>query len=210
MMEKKVAIFDVDKTLIRNDSMFLFVWYGIRKKPLTAFNLLAIGWKTALYKLKLISVEDVKASFFYAIRFFGEAELEEFYDSVLEPNLYGDAREELKRRKESGCHVLLVTASPHAYMKYFKKLPDVDEVIGTELACSNGRYTNRIVGGNCKGEEKAVRINRYLQEAGIRIDYEHSAAYSDSLSDMPMFLLVKNRYLINQYSPELEELRWKS
>jgi len=207
-MQKKVAIFDIDKTIIKKDSMFLFVWYGIKKRPLTFINLFAIGLKTVLYKLKLMKVEKVKASYFYAIRFLEEADLEDFYTTSLVQNIYREALKELKDKKENGYHVLLVSASPHAYVKYFKKLPYVDEVIGTELLQQNGRYTNAINGINCKGEEKAVRISRYLKDAGFKIDYEHSCAYSDSMSDLPVFRLVKNRYLINLHSPDLEELRW--
>ncbi|MFD0712513.1 HAD family hydrolase [Paenibacillus sp. GCM10027626] len=207
---QKLAIFDIDKTIIRSDSMFQFVMYGIKRKPWTAANLLAICGKTALYKLRLMEVERVKAAYFYAIRYFSEQDLEHFYDTVLVPSMYEVALEEMKRCKDEGCHVLLVTASPHAYTKYFKKLPYVDEVIGTALVCKNGRYNNQIEGNNCKGEEKVARIKQYLQAAGYEIDYKRSAAYSDSLSDMPMFRLVQNRYLINKISshPELEGLKW--
>jgi len=207
---QKLAIFDIDKTIIRSDSMLQFVFYGLKKKPWTAVNLAYIAGKTALYKLRLMDIERAKAAYFFAIRYFEEHDLEHFYDTALVPNLYETAVAEMKRRKEEGCHVLLVTASPHAYAKYFKKLPFVDEVIGTELTSHNGRYIGRIEGNNCKGAEKVVRINHYLQASGYEIDYKHSSAYSDSLTDQPMFRLVHNRYLINRSSPdpELEELRW--
>lgn len=209
-MRKKIAIFDIDKTIIKKDSMFLFVWYGIKKRPLTFFNLFTVGLKTLLYKLKLMKVERVKASYYYPIRFLEEADLENFYHTALVKNIYREALNELKDKKENDYHVLLVSASPHAYLKYFKNIPFVDEVIGTELVRKNGRYTHVIEGRNCKGEEKTVRIRRYLIDAGFQIDYEHSCAYSDSLSDIPVFQLVKNRYLINQHSPGLEELRWNT
>ncbi len=209
-MQKKVAIFDIDKTIIRKDSMLLFVWYGIKKRPLTLLNLIKIGMSTVLYKLQLMKVEKVKASYYYAISFLEEADLEDFYDSVLVQNIYREALKELKEKKENGYHVLLVSASPHAYVKYFKKLPYVDEVIGTNLIRQHGRYTHIIDGNNCKGKEKSVRINQYLKDVGFHIDYEHSCAYSDSLSDLPVFQLVKNRYLINMHSPNIEVLRWKS
>lgn len=206
----KIALFDIDKTLIRTDSMIQFVWYGLRKRPWTAYHLASVGLMTALYLLRLVRAERVKASYFYAIRFMEEPELEHFYDTVLAPKLYREALEELAQKKEQGCHVLLVTASPHAYMKYFRKLPWVDGVIGTDLVRRGGRYTNRIEGANCKGAEKTVRIERYLKEAGLVLDYEQSSAYSDSLSDLPMFGLVKNRILVNGRGPGLEERRWRS
>lgn len=210
MQKKKVAIFDFDKTIIRKDSMFLFVWYGIKKRPMTMIHSVRIIWNTLLYKLKLMKVEHVKSSYFYAIRFMKESDLEQFYDTMLSPYFYQEALSELKKNKQDGYHNIIVTASPHAYVKYMSNLPFVDEVIGTELIRQDGQYTSDIQGLNCKGDEKVVRINSYLQEAGYLIDYDHSRAYSDSLCDMPIFQLVKHRYLINQRNPDLEELRWKS
>lgn len=207
-MEKKIAIFDIDETIIKKDSMFLFVLDGIKKRPWTVLNLFTIGLVTVLYKLKLMKVEKVKGSFFYAIRYFEESDLHHFYKDVLVRNLYEDALKELQAKKEAGYHVLLVSASPYAYVKYFTDLPCVDAVIGTGLVQHNGRYTNVIEGKNCMGEEKVVRIRQYLAGINIQIDYEQSCAYSDSLTDMPMFKLVKNRYLINKHSAGLEELSW--
>ncbi|WP_259391409.1 HAD family hydrolase [Paenibacillus sp. 1011MAR3C5] len=204
----KLAIFDIDKTIISKDSMFLFLWYGMKKKPLTWFHAIAVVCKTVLYTLKLMKVEDVKASFFYAIRHMEEEDLERFYETVLKKHIFIEAMEELKTKKAEGYHILLVSASPYAYMRFFKKIPYVDEVIGTNLAIEDGRYTNRVEGVNCKGEEKVVRIHNYLKSRSLLIDYDQSCAYSDSLSDMPLFKLVKNRYLINRSYPGMEELRW--
>jgi len=204
----KIAIFDIDKTIICKDSMLLFLWYGMKLRPLTMFNAITVVCKTVLYTLKIMKVEDVKASFFYAIRHMKEDDLERFYETLLKKYIFIEAMEELKRKKADGFHIVLVTASPYAYMRFFKKISFVDEVIGTNLALENGRYTNRVEGVNCKGEEKVVRIHDYLMSKNFLIDYDQSCAYSDSLSDMPLFNLVKNRYLINRSHAGMEELRW--
>lgn len=210
MQKKKIAIFDFDKTIISKDSMFLFVWYSVKRHPMTIIHLIRILWNTVLYKLKLIQVERVKSSYFYAIRHMNESDLEQFYNTMLSPHFYQEALSELQSNKQQGYHNIVVTASPHAYVKYMMTLPFVDEVIGTELVRQDGQYTHHIQGNNCKGEEKVARIHAYLQTVGFHIDYEHSRAYSDSLCDMPIFKLVKNRFLINMRNPDMEELRWKS
>lgn len=114
----------------------------------------------------------------------------------------------MQHRKEAGYHVLLVTASPHAYMKYFKNFPWVDHVIGTELVRHQNGYTCTIEGVNCKGEEKVRRIQAYLREKNMVIDYEQSCSYSDSLSDLPVMQLVAQRYFINRSVPDMEALSW--
>lgn len=208
-MKKKLAFFDIDKTIIKNDSMFLFLWYGIKKKPRTIVTLFPVLVYTVLYVVKLVKPEKPKKFYFYAIKYFKDADLKEFYQSVLVKNIYDEALAQLKEKKENGFHVLLVSASPDAYVRFFKDIPYVDGVIGTKLIMKNESYTNNLEGANCKGEEKVHRIREYIDKHQIEIDFEHSCAYSDSLSDLPMFSLVKNQYLINRKASGRKELIWK-
>ena len=60
-----------------------------------------------------------------------------------------------------------------------------------------GLYNRKIVGENCKGEEKVRRLKEYLKEESIDVDFKNSYMFSDSLSDLPLFNLVGNPYLIN-------------
>ena len=116
-----------------------------------------------------------------------------------------------KDLKSKGYYILLISASPECYLKYFEDEDFIDGVIGTKFEFINGRFINKISGLNCKGEEKVERINTFLQEHDLIIDKENSVAYSDSLSDAPMFSLVKNAYLINSKNSnhEYEILKWK-
>ena len=123
-MQKKVAIFDIDKTIIRKDSMLLFVWYGIKKRPLTLLNLIKIGTSTVLYKLQLMKVEKVKATYYYAISFLEEADLKEFYTSYW-CKIFIRSTKRIEGKKGERMMPAVVSASPHAYVKYFKKLPYV-------------------------------------------------------------------------------------
>ncbi|WDC85666.1 haloacid dehalogenase-like hydrolase [Caloramator sp. mosi_1] len=95
-------------------------------------------------------------------------------------------------------------------MKYFKEYFDVDYVLGTILRKTETGYTNIIDGENCKGEEKVLRLRKLLDSEDIQIDRENSVCYSDSLSDMPLFNLVENRFLINNNKKldNFKNLRW--
>lgn len=207
-MKKSFAIFDVDHTIINIDSMFAMLFFGIKKKPLTVFYLPVILIKMILYSLKIIDVKRAKEAIYFPIKFLGENDFEEFYDNVLLRRIYPDVMKTLEKHKEYGCHVLLVSASPEIYLKYFKKNTSIDGVIGTRLKLMNNRCTNIIEGENCKGFEKVKRINEYLEKNDLKIDFENSFAYSDSLSDKPMLSLVKNRYRVNRNNGSLGEFLW--
>ncbi|GIP04062.1 HAD family hydrolase [Paenibacillus lautus] len=208
-MNQKFAIFDIDKTVIHTDSMFRFLKYGIRKHPATTPVILKVVLHSVLYKLRLLEAEKAKSAYFHAMRHMDDADLKHFYETELKPAIFPDALKEMQLKKSEGYHVLLVTASPDAYMRYFAELPCVDAVIATKLSVRDGRFTSMIEGNNCKGEEKVNRIQQYLSEQRLAIDYDSSCAYSDSLSDLPMFRLVKHKYLINQKSAHgCEGLTW--
>lgn len=208
-MRSPFAIFDVDHTIINNDSMFSMLFFAIKKKPLIILYTPIILVKIALALLKVIDIKIAKEAIYMPLKYLTERELEEFYDNVLLKNINPEVMERLKFHKEQGCHILLISASPEVYLKYFKKNIYVDMVIGTRIKIVNGKYTNKICGENCKGHEKVNRIKHYLKENDLEIDFEKSFGYSDSLSDKPMLSLVKNRYKVNKNELSIGEFIWQ-
>ncbi len=60
-----------------------------------------------------------------------------------------------------------------------------------------------MIGKNCKNEEKVLRLNNIINKLNLEIDYENSYAYSDSVHDIPMLKMVKNRIKINKKNGEM-------
>lgn len=208
-MKSSFAIFDVDYTIINNDSMFSMLFFAIKKKPIIILYTPIILVKTILALLKIIDIKIAKEAIYLPLKYLTEKELEEFYDKVLLKKVNSEVMERLKLHKENGCHILLVSASPERYLKYFQKNSCIDMVIGTRLEKLNGKYTNKICGENCKGIEKVNRIKQYLKENNLEIDFENSFGYSDSLSDKPMLSLVKNRYKVDKNELSIGEFIWQ-
>ena len=89
-MRTKLALFDIDKTITKRDSMLQFVRYGVARRPLTALHLPVIVWSALCHKLGLLSADRAKESFFRGISRMDESDLERFYDEVLAKDLYRD------------------------------------------------------------------------------------------------------------------------
>lgn len=197
MNKVAVALFDIDKTIISRDSMFALMRYAFKYHPSTRKSTLRFVRHGIKYALKQIGTKAVKEAAFACINELTTEELRLFYTKEISKYFYKDALEKIQELKKQGCVVLLITASPECYMKYFTELEGVDDVIGTILESRGDKFINIIQGKNCKGFEKVKRIEEWLGERQIEIDYEISYAFSDSMSDLPMFKLVKNAYLIN-------------
>jgi HAD-superfamily subfamily IB hydrolase, TIGR01490 len=202
-MERKIAFFDFDDTLIKRDSMLHLLVYYTKSHPLAIFQWLKIFIYGILYFIKIIPFLSLKKEILYPISKMSSDELKEFYQNNLVKRYYPHVVSILKEKKKEGYLIFLVSASPEAYLIH-TDLP-VDFIIGTLLAQENGKYSNKIISKNCKHEEKVVRINKILKEENILIDYEHSFGYSDSTSDLPMLRLVKNRIRVDKKDASLSE-----
>lgn len=205
-MKKGVLLLDIDYTVINTDSMVDFFIYSLKNKTLkTIIKLPYIIFTLIMYLVKIVPLKKAKEAIFYPIVDFSEDELKDFFDSRIMKKINESMKKVIYKNKEEHNVVIMITASPYAYMKYFKYYDFADEVIGTELFCENSRYKNQFIGENCKGIEKIQRINAVLDKLGIEIDYENSYAYSDSKSDLPMLSLAKNAFLVNKKNGEVIE-----
>ncbi|MCD1147810.1 HAD-IB family hydrolase [Peptoniphilus sp. KCTC 25270] len=208
-MKTKVALFDFDKTIIAQDSIFLLYRKTVKEHK---------DFRDQLYKkmFRLISrvpgnpnwKKDIKTEFLQMLHYYSDEDLYQFVaKDLMEEMIFQDAKEEILHLKEEGYYLILVSASVEKYLKYVGDFLPFDHIIGTE---TNENY--EVVGKNNKQKAKVERIEAFLKEKNLAIDYENSRGYSDSLSaDGPMLEIVKNRYLINaKRAPKgYKILEWK-
>lgn len=205
-MKKNILLLDIDFTVINTDSMIEFIIYSLKKKTLkTIIHIPYILTMIGLYILKIVSLKKAKEAIFITIKYFSEEDLELFFKKHILNKINKSIKNIIEKSKHEKI-VIMITASPYAYMKYFEKYGYAEKVIGTELLYKQNKYTNKIIGKNCKGKEKVERIKAYLKYKNIEINYENSSAYSDSKSDMPMLSLVKNAFLVSKKDGQVKEL----
>jgi phosphatidylglycerophosphatase C len=106
-----------------------------------------------------------------------------FARDVEETMLRRDVLARLRWHQEEGHRTVLVSASLRAYLDPLASSLGVDDVLCTDVVVQDGRYTDRLAGGNCRGPEKAVRMRRWLQDE--RLTGGHLWAYGDSPGDRP-------------------------
>lgn len=186
-MIRKVALFDFDNTIAQGDSIARLLKFDFMHHPSHVIFMFWVIIKYIMYLLHLISFEEAKSTLLFPLKYMDQEQLKYFYENYVKIYYYDNVVEELKKKKSEGYIVIVCTASCESYMKYID-LP-IDQLLGT-IVDSN---TGKIIGKNCKDEEKIPRILNYLKTRNIEIDYENSYAYSDSNHDIPMLSLVKNK-----------------
>ena len=154
-----------------------------------------------LYILKIYDEKKVKESFLKFIENMSEEDLDKFtkrfYDNRFKNILYNDSLKMMKKLKAEGYKIYLISASPEFYLKHLYEIKEVDKIIGTKFYINDGKFSRRMDGLNCKGEEKVKRLKGFLKEEKIDVDFKESYMFSDSLSDKPLLELVGKPYLNN-------------
>ena len=211
---EKLAIFDIDYTITRKETLMEFFKYLVSKDIKNIKFLPRALYSGLMYGVKVYDERRVKECFLKFIENIDEEELakltKSFYDERISKILYKDAVEMIKKLKKEGYMVILISASPEFYVKEFYAIKEVDLIIGTKFTFKDGKFIRKMHGNNCKGEEKVRRLNEVLKEKNIKVDFKNSYMFSDSLSDKPLLDLVGNPYLINyKKKHEIEILRWK-
>ena len=166
-----------------------------------------------MYGIGIYDERRVKECFLKFIDNIEEEKLQElvkrFYKNRLSKILYKDAVDMMYKLKKEGYDIYLISASPEFYINEFYNIDVVDKVIGTRFEFKEGKFIRKMLGNNCKGEEKVKRLKEVLSKENIKVDFKNSYMFSDSLSDKPLLDLVGKPYLINyKKKHEIEILKW--
>lgn len=188
-MKKGIAFFDFDGTITKKDTLLEFIKFTKGSFGFYLGFLLNLPYLIA-YKLKIISNQSAKEKvlrFFFhgiAIEEFNRR-CQEFAEQVVPKLVRTKALDEIERLKAMDIKVVVVSASPENWIEQWTKRLGL-ELIASRLEVSGGKVTGKILGKNCHGDEKVVRI----KEVYDLTNYNIIAAYGDTGGDKPMLELA--------------------
>ncbi|MDG6078272.1 HAD-IB family hydrolase [Erythrobacter litoralis] len=182
---RKLAIYDLDKTLVRRATFTPFLVFAARNRAPVRLLLLPL-WLLAMagYKIGFCSRSALKT---FGMRLMigsvSADELEYLGQSFVKRLETGDFMtgpvEMLRSDLEEGTTVLLATAAFEFYSRRFAERLGIEHVVAT--IWENGE----IWGSNCYGTEKLARVRCWLAEQGDDA-FDHIKFVSDSFADAPM------------------------
>lgn len=210
---KKLAIFDIDYTITKKETLMEFYKYSLEEDIKNIRFLPRALYSGLMYGVGIYDERRVKECFLKFIDNIEEEKLQDlvkrFYKNRLSKILYKDAVDMMYKLKKEGYDIYLISASPEFYINEFYNIDVVDKVIGTRFEFKEGKFIRKMLGSNCKGEEKVKRLKEVLSKEKIEVDFKDSYMFSDSLSDKPLLDLVGKPYLINyKKKHEIEILKW--
>jgi len=205
----KLALFDLDGTLIAKDSDHAFGEF-----------LVSLGWADAaefgaendrFYRQYQAGCLDIDAYVDFATRPWRTrsvaeqaAAVERFMHEQMVPAIGARARALVRSHLDAGDRVAIATSTNEFITRPIAGAFGVDALIATELERdAQGRINGRIRGIPALREGKLRRVEAWLQAQGLALrDFAASVCYSDSTNDLPLLEAVSEPVATNP-SPAL-------
>ncbi len=189
----KLALFDLDHTLIPIDSDYSWGQFTVR-----------LGWRDAethtrandaFYEQYKAGTLDIHEYIRFSVAPLAEHGTEKadaahrlFMDEVIRPALRPQALDLVRRHQAAGDQVVIVTATNEFVTRPIAAAFGVPELIAIDLdRDARGNPTGAIRGTPSFREGKVARVEQWLAERGLDWSrVEHSTFYSDSINDLPL------------------------
>ena len=192
-MQGRLALFDLDNTLLAGDSDH--------------------GWGEFMVSQGLVDGADygAKNDSFYQDYVAGKLNMSAYAEFALAPLMQHEATELstihkkfmqttvipmiapktqalLKKHRDAGDVLVIVTATSDFITAPIAEYLAIPHLIATPTECVNGRYTGKLSGAPCFKAGKIDKLNHWMSLNGYSI--EGACFYSDSHNDLPLLALV--------------------
>ena len=190
----RLALFDLDNTLLSGDSDFEWAQFLIEKGVLDREVYEARN--EHFYEEYRAGTLDIRAFLDFQLKPLSRhprAVLDEWHREFMRRKILpiiGDPARDLVRSYAQDLRVIITATNSFVTAPIAREL-GVEYLIATVPEVIDGEFTGRVAGTPCFREGKVERLREWLQERGQPLEsFEESWFYSDSLNDLPLLCLV--------------------
>ncbi|WP_061962990.1 HAD family hydrolase [Demequina aurantiaca] len=195
------AFFDLDKTIIATSSSMAFSRSFYEGGLVTRTDAIRTAYSQFLF---LVGGADERQTSRLRDSLSGlikgwevkkvRAIVKETIHEHIDPVVYDEALDLIRRHHENGRDVIIVSASGSELVKPIAKMLGADGHIATKMESKKGKYTGEIT-FYAYGQAKADAIEEMAEKRGYNL--ARSFGYSDSITDAPMLNIVGHGFAVN-------------
>ncbi|MDP2111819.1 MAG: HAD family hydrolase [Thiobacillus sp.] len=193
-----LVLFDLDNTLLAGDSDYEWGQFLIAKGAVDGPHYEAKN--KAFYEDYKAGRLDIYAFLAFALRPLAthareqlDAWRAEYVETRVKPMIPQAARDLVNRHLNEADLVAVITATNSFVTGPIAKEFGIPHLIATDPEEIDGRFTGEVAGTPCFREGKVVRLERFLEAHGTRLDrLDSSWFYSDSHNDLPLLEKVRH------------------
>ncbi len=188
-MIRRLALFDLDHTLIPYDSGMAWLRFLVRRGVLSEAAPERYLDCCRRYLAGALSLAELHRVAMAPLAQHGDPELDAWREefAVGAAAAIPDAAYRLvARHRHAGALCCIVTTTNDFIAAPFAEALDVT-LLASVAERRRGRFTGEVVGELCHGEAKLRRVGAWLEGLGLTwADFGHTMFYSDSASDLPL------------------------
>ena len=193
------AFFDMDKTLIAENSGTLYMKYLYQKGEIDRWELLKGLGAYLQYKIGVLDINAWTKGMM--VQFRGQSErtltreANQWFQEMVVQTLYPEAEKLVKEHQTAGHVVAIVSGASKFVVKPLAARLGIKHILYTRLETENGRFTGRVVEPICFEEGKIYWLQQLVDDQ--QIDLARSWFYTDSVTDLPLLELVGHPVVVN-------------
>ena len=203
---RRAAFFDMDRTLVRVNTVRLWTAWQRRHGAVRRRDELAVLWWLARYSVGAIDVPTLARHAVARMRGRDEAsfaaEVTRWVEAEVLREISAPAREAVRAHQAAGDVTALLTTSTEYAARAVAAEVSIPHVLASRFRVVDGRFTGEIEGPVVYGAGKVEAAEAWARANDI--DLSRSVFYTDSISDMPMLERVGEAHAVN---PD-PRLRW--
>lgn len=199
MAPMQLALFDLDGTITRRDTLFPYVFGICLRRPSRLVRvLLAMPAACLHYVLRGRDRAALKQTLIVsALAGLSRADIantnDRFVPRLLAHGLHPEALTRLAAHRAAGDYLVLMSASPDLYVPAVARALGFNETICTGVKWDGMLLDGELVTENRRGEEKR-RCVEQLRARWLKTTF---VAYGNSASDLPHLRICDRAYLVN-------------
>jgi len=213
----KLALFDLDNTLLRGDSDHAWGEFLIDKGLVDAEA--HREQNDYFYEQYKRGVLDIHGYVAFTLEPVLELDADqrarlhaEFMAHSVRPIILSKGQKLVREHRAAGDFCIIITATNEFITQPIATLFAVDLLIATELATVEGRYTGKILGTPCYQDGKVSKLEAWISGAADSYRLSDAVFYSDSINDLPLLQAVAEPVAVDpddQLREEAESAGWK-
>lgn len=200
MTARRLALFDLDLTLIPYDSGMAWLRFLIARGVLDADVAEDYLQRCRAYLRGELSVRDLHRVAMAPLTRFPREQLDALRDAFaagLADAIPSAARALVASHRAQGALCALVTTTNDFVSAPFARALGIDRLLASRAELRDDRFTGEIAGELCHGATKIVRVEAWLAELGLGWGaFAHTVFYSDSISDLPLLSRVAEAVVV--------------
>lgn len=201
----RLALFDLDNTLLAGDSDFEWAQFLIEQGVLD--REIYEARNQAFYDQYKAGTLDIFAFLDFQLKPLSQhprAILDRWHDEYMRrkihPMIRDSARALVARHRDEVC--VVITATNSFVTAPIARAFGIAHLIATEPEQSNGEFTGGVAGTPCFKEGKVTRLHAWLAARGESMKtIEKSTFYSDSHNDIPLLSIVSHPVAVDPDAP---------